>query len=80
MGELPDEIDVKAIVKQLNWNADTLDAFLYGAEIIKDGLGIEAVKELEAQSVEEEEYHLAEGYKRCLIFMNLCLLVNRIEI
>ena len=77
MDEL-DEINEDAIIKELGWHEDTLEAFLYGAELIKEEYGLEVVKELEAQSVEEEEYRHAEGYKRCLIFMNLCLLVNRV--
>lgn len=77
MDELP-EIDEQAIINDLKWHEKTLESFLYGADLIKSGYGVEVVKDLELQSVEEEEYHYAEGYKRCLIFMNLCLLVNRI--
>lgn len=73
-----DDVDVEKIIKNIDWHPDTLDAFLYGAEVIKDGYGIEAVKDLELQSVQADEFEYAEGYKRCLEFMNLCLLINRL--
>ena len=71
-------IDFEQVVTDLEWDEDVLSAFLYGAECIKSGYGVEIVKELEQQSVDEDEFMLAEGYKRCLEFMNLCLLVNNI--
>ena len=71
-------IDFEQVVKDLEWHEDTLSAFLYGAECIKSGYGLEMVPDLEQQSVDEEDFMLAEGYKRCLEFMNLCLLVNNI--
>ena len=74
----PEYIDEEAVIKEIGWHEDTLEAFMYGAELVKEEYGLQVIKELELQSVEEEEYHLAEGYKRCLTFMNLCLLVNRI--
>ena len=73
----PEYIDEEAVIKDIGWHQDTLDAFLYGAELVKAEYGLEVVKDLEIQSADEEEYHMAEGYKRCITFINLCLLVNR---